>query len=57
MTARRFIDGSPIPVGYLERLSALADDVCLAEEKFGVDELEAYASSLSDADEEEKETC
>ena len=35
-----FLDGTPIPPGYFERVTKLIDDVCKAEEIFTLDELE-----------------
>ena len=40
----RFIDGTPVPVGYPERIAAMVSDACDAEELLGIDALEEHAT-------------
>ena len=44
MFTMKFIDGSAVPHGYLDRVSALISAACEAEEKCGVDECERTAT-------------
>jgi hypothetical protein len=44
MTIRFFIDGTPVPDGYPERIAAMVADACDAEELLGIDALEEHAT-------------
>ena len=43
---KTFLDGTPIPADYMEKIGRLIDDVCRAEELFTLDELEEHARNM-----------
>ncbi len=44
MTTRLFIDGTPVPDGYRQKIAAMVSDACDAEELLGIDALEEHAT-------------
>ena len=41
-TPTHFVDGTPIPPGYQERVTQAIHDACMAEDLIGIDLLEMY---------------
>ena len=44
----KFIDGTPVSKEYIETITKMISDACMAEELFELEELELFARSYND---------